>query len=167
MSWYDGVEFCDRLSAQTGFIYRLPSEAEWEYACRADTTTPFCFGETLTTDVANYDGCGIYDGGIEGIFRKETTPVHEFFTANAFGLSDLHGNVFEWCQDHWHESYEGAPTDGSAWLSDPENAFRVSRGGAWDLNSSICRSASRISVRSGDRYNDVGFRVVCSVLRVG
>jgi formylglycine-generating enzyme required for sulfatase activity len=112
VSWYDAVEFCDRLSQHTGRQYRLPSEAEWEYACRAGTTTPFHFGETITTDLANYRGTdgqlgwsGSYGRGPEGKYRRETTPVDQFGIANAFGLCDMHGNVGEWCQDHWHENY--------------------------------------------------------------
>ncbi len=105
VSWLDAEEFCLRLSAVAGRKYRLPTEAEWEYACRAGTTTPFHFGNTLSKRVANYD-----------YKRQETTPVGSFAVANAFGLYDMHGNVWEWCLDHWHETYEGAPTDGSAWL---------------------------------------------------
>ena len=142
VSWEDAVEFCDRLSRHTRREYRLPSEAEWEYACRAGTTTPFHFGEMITTEVANYNGSA-YAGGAEGDRRGETTPVTEFGIANAFGLSDMHGNVLEWCLDHWHENYEGAPTDGSAWLSENERANRVYRGGSWsDLSEglSVCLS---------------------------
>jgi formylglycine-generating enzyme required for sulfatase activity len=116
VSWYDCVEFCARLSQYTGWNYRLPSEAEWEYACRAGTTTPFHFGETITTDLANYNGNHIYGAGVKGEYREETTPVGSFQVANAFGLYDMHGNVWEWCLDQWHDSYEGAPSDGQAWI---------------------------------------------------
>ena len=115
VNWYDAVEFCARLSRETGREYILPSEAEWEYACRAGTTTPFHFGETITTDLANYNGNYTYGSGPKGVYREETTPVGSF-SPNAFGLSDMHGNVWEWCEDNWHNNYEGAPTDGSAWL---------------------------------------------------
>ena len=173
VSWHDAAELCDRLSSHTGRDYRLPTEAEWEYACRAGTTTPFHFGETITTDLANYDGTddpdgkwsGSYGQGPKGEYRKETTPVDHFAIANAFGVCDMHGNVWEWCQDHWHGSYEGAPTDGSAWLSENENDHRVIRGGSWDDDPSYCRSAYRINNTPDNRAELIGFRVVCSVPR--
>ena len=163
VSWEDAVEFCDRLSQYTGRTYRLPSEAEWEYACRAGTTTPFHFGETITTDLANYDGNSTYGNGVKGVYRKETTEVGIFGVANNFGLYDMHGNVYEWCQDHWHSNYEGAPTDGSAWLSNKEDSNRrLLRGGSWDYNPDYCRSAYRnyYNLVNGDYF--IGFRVVCS-----
>jgi len=170
VSWYDAVEFCDRLSSHTGRGYRLPTEAEWEYACRAGTTTPFHFGETITTDLANYNGTddpdgkrsGSYGQGPKGEYRKETTPIDHFAIANAFGLCDTHGNVWEWCQDHWHDNYEGAPTDGSGWLSDREDFDRVRRGGCWVAVPKNCRSAYRSHQPPSDRIHCVGFRVVCS-----
>ncbi|NJL39790.1 MAG: formylglycine-generating enzyme family protein [Leptolyngbyaceae cyanobacterium SM1_4_3] len=169
VTWYDAVEFCARLSIYAKRTYRLPSEAEWEYACRAGTTTPFHFGETITTDLANYRGndekYGAYGPGSKGEYRKETTPVDHFAIANAFGLCDMHGNVWEWCQDHWHDSYEGAPTDGSAWLSSDENTLRVVRGGSWDFNPRYCRSASRGTDLPRDPSSFIGFRVVCSAPR--
>jgi formylglycine-generating enzyme required for sulfatase activity len=108
VSWYDAVEFCDHLCAKTGKTYRLPSEAEWEYACRAGTTTPFSFGATLTTDLANYHGRYTFASENQGRSRKETTDVGSF-APSAFGLYDLHGNVWEWCADDWHDNYEAAP----------------------------------------------------------
>src|SRR5919199_600622 len=104
--WDEAVEFCQRLSKKTGRSYRLPSEAEWEYACRAGTTTPFHFGETITSDLANYNGNFIYGSESKGIFRQETTAVGSFQVANAFGLYDMHGNVWEWCADYWHENHK-------------------------------------------------------------
>ncbi len=163
VSWYDAVEFCARLSIHTGRTYRLPSEAEWEYACRAGTTTPFHFGQIITTELANYDGNHTYNNSPEGEYRETTTPVDHFEFANAWGLSDMHGNVWEWCQDHWHSNYEGAPTDGSTWLSDDEDANRVIRGGSWVNNPRFCRSATRdygINPRGTDL--NIGFRIVCS-----
>jgi formylglycine-generating enzyme required for sulfatase activity len=114
VSWHDAMEFCRRLSEQTGHIYTLPSEAQWEYACRAGTTTPFYFGNTITPDQANYDGNYTYNGGPRGEYRRQTTPVG-MFPPNDWGLYDMHGNVWEWCLDTWHPNYEGAPADGSAW----------------------------------------------------
>jgi formylglycine-generating enzyme required for sulfatase activity len=159
VSWDDAVAFCEKLSGLVGRTYRLPSEAEWEYACRAKTTAPFNVGPTLTTDLANYNGNESYGNGPKGIFREETTDVGSF-PPNAFGLHDMHGNVYEWCQDVWHENYEGAPTDGSAWVDGGDQAQRVLRGGSWFIHPVICRSADRLR-GPRDGFNvDVGFRVV-------
>jgi formylglycine-generating enzyme required for sulfatase activity len=171
VSWEDAVEFCDRLSQYTGRIYRLPSEAEWEYACRAGTKTPFHFGETITTDLANYDGTdnesmgwsGSYGSGPKGVYREETTEVGSFEVANNFGLYDMHGNVWEWCQDDWHGKYEGAPIDGSAWLDNEESSnTKLLRGGSWGHNPEDCRSAFRNDYNLDYYLNNIGFRVVCS-----
>jgi formylglycine-generating enzyme required for sulfatase activity len=162
VSWLDAVEFCQRLSRAIGKDYRLPSEAEWEYACRARTTTPFYFGETITTDIANYDGNYTYAQEQKGQYRKKTTPVGSF-PPNGFGLYDLHGNVWEWCADNWHNNYEGAPTDGRAWLDKNENQYQVLRGGSWNYFPDNCRSAYRyydIRRRVNINYN-IGFRVAC------
>ncbi|MGF1569404.1 MAG: formylglycine-generating enzyme family protein [Nodosilinea sp.] len=148
VSWHDAVEFCARLSTHTGRDYRLPSEAEWEYACRAGTRTPFYFGNTLTADLANYNGTYIYNGGPKGEYREATTPVDHFEYANAWGLSDMHGNVYEWCQDHWHDNYEGAPTDGSAWLSENEDAGQVVRGGSWTFRGIAAPPIAPTTVRA-------------------
>ena len=166
VSWYEAVEFCDRLAQHTVRPYRLPSEAEWEYACRAGTTTPFYFGKTLTTEVANYRGEYTYADGPEGEYRKQTTPVDHFGIANAFGLSDMHGNVREWCQDHWRDNYQGAPADGSAWLSANENEYRLIRSGSWVSYPWNCRSAYRYLNLPGARFNGIGFRVCCSPPRI-
>ena len=150
VSWKDAMEFCDRLSQRTGRTYTLPSEAQWEYACRAGTTTPFAFGHTLTEKLANYN-------------KGQTTPV-DSFPANAWGLQDMHGNVWEWCLDHWHESYEdeGAPTDGSAWMNkDEKGGTRLLRGGSWHKFPGDCRSVCRYHVRADVASSRVGFRVVC------
>ena len=173
VSWYEAVEFCDRLcryanrdrlSQKTGRQYRLPSEAEWEYACRAGTTTPFHFGETITPELANYNGNYIYGNGVKGENRSETTDVGSFGLANDFGLYDMHGNVWEWCADSWHSSYRGAPTDGSVWEGDDQHQFqRLLRGGSWRSKPVLCRSAYRSKNNAGGRVNlKVGFRVVCA-----
>jgi len=147
VSWNDAVEFCQKLSQKTGKTYRLPSEAEWEYACRAGTKTPFYFGETITTELANFGG-------------KETKPVGSF-PPNAFGLYDMHGNVWEWCQDYWHDNYyNGAPTDGSAWLTGGDNTSRLLRGGSWLTILWRCRCAYRTNDSLTKRGNFIGFRVV-------
>jgi len=162
VSWYDAVEFCSRLSQKTGKKYRLPNEAEWEYACRANTTTPFHFGETITPELANYDGNYTYGSGTKGKYRQQTTPVGSFKVANSFGLYDMHGNVWEWCADHWHSNYQGAPTDGSAWLIDNDNySQRMLRGGSWCYYPWVCRGAGRYCVGPDVRFYDFGFRVVC------
>ena len=167
ITWYDAVEFCERLSQKTGRSYRLPTEAEWEYACRAGTTTPFHFGETITTDLANYDGNYTYGVGKKGVYRKETTPVGSFKVANAFGLYDMHGNVWEWCEDEWHKNYVGAPTDGTAWTAknDENSSKKVLRGGSWYYVPDACRSASRDRNEPDDDFYHVGLRVVCSASR--
>ncbi|MBE9065286.1 formylglycine-generating enzyme family protein [Leptolyngbya cf. ectocarpi LEGE 11479] len=165
VSWYESVEFCQRLSAHTRRAYELPTEAEWEYACRAGTITPFHFGDMITTDIANYNGNRVYNDGLQGRYRAQTTHVQQFKVANAFGLYDMHGNVWEWCQDHWHTNYEGAPTDGSAWLTNNKKSKCIVRGGSWFNDPRFCRSASRNARTTDDRYNPVGFRVVCHAPR--
>jgi len=160
VSWDDAVEFCLRLSHKTERTYRLPTEAEWEYACRAGTTTPFHFGETITPDVANYNSKSIYGRGFSKESIGKTTPVDRYGVANAFGLCDMHGNVWEWCLDNWHGNYEDAPTDGSAWLSQ-EPSGRVVRGGSWDYGPRYCRSACRVNDSAVTRNILIGFRVVC------
>ena len=162
VSWHDAMEFCNRLSQRTGRHYSLPSEAQWEYACRAGSTTPFAFGATLSAELVNYDATDTYGDGPKGESREQTTPVG-MFPANAWGLHDMHGTVWEWCLDHWHDSYEGAPSDGSAWLkpSASEEQRRLLRGGSWSNIPRSCRSACRNHNQPDLAINDVGFRVVC------
>ena len=172
VSWEDAKEFCARLSNKTKRkrMYRLPTEAEWEYACRSRTNTPFHFGETISTELANYRGTdqkiedkvypGNYGRGLKGIYRKQTTPVGYFKVANNFGLCDMHGNVWEWCEDDWYSNYEGAPNDGTAWFSEISNT-KVIRGGSWNYNPHGCRSACRDDFTRASRVIDIGFRVVC------
>lgn len=160
ISWHDAVEFCLRLSQKTNQSYRLPSEAEWEYACRAGGSTPFHFGETITPELANYNGNYTYGYGPRGIYRRQTSPIDNFRIANAFGLYDMHGNVWEWCADRWHENYQGAPSDGSVWESGGDYSYRMLRGGSWYYNPALCRSAFRYSLSPGSRNDLVGLRVV-------
>jgi formylglycine-generating enzyme required for sulfatase activity len=162
VSWLDAMEFCHRLSQRTGRYYTLPSEAQWEYACRTGSTMPFAFGATLTSELANYNATETYGDGPKGEYRKQTTAVG-LFPANAWGLHDMHGNVLEWCLDHWYSSYEGAPSDGSAWLtpSASEEEPRLLRGGSWLNNPRICRSAYRYPAQPDYAISYVGFRVVC------
>lgn len=162
VSWEEAMEFCRRLSERGGLRYTLPSEAQWEYAARAGTTTPFSFGETLTPDIANYNGTYTYGEGPKGTYRERTTTVADF-PANAWGLHDMHGNAWEWCLDEWHPNYEGAPLDGSAWGDDVESnkskTTRLLRGGSWFINPSLCRSTFRLRWHQGYRFDDVGFRL--------
>ena len=159
VSWEQAMEFCRRLSQRTGLPFTLPSEAQWEYACRAGTTTPFAFGDTITPELANYNGEFPYANGPKGKCRGETTDVASF-PANGWGLHDMHGNVWEWCLDTWHGSYEGAPTDGSPWLTGTDSR-KLLRGGSWVHGPRHCRSADRYHDQPGYAYGYVGFRVVC------
>jgi formylglycine-generating enzyme required for sulfatase activity len=151
------VEFCRKLSQKTGHAYCLPSEAEWEYACRAGTTTPFDFGDTIAPDLVNYDGNNPYAWAPKGIYRQQTTDVGSF-PPNSFGLYDMHGNVWEWCSDRWHDNYNGAPTNGSAWETGTSE-YRVHRGGSWSDDAVYCRSAYRFRYSAGLRIRYFGFRV--------
>jgi formylglycine-generating enzyme required for sulfatase activity len=160
VSWEDAQDYCRWLSVQTGRTYRLPSEAEWEYACRAGTRTPFHFGQHITTDQANFNGDFSYNGSSKGEFRKQTLEVGSF-PPNAFGLCDMHGNVWEWCQDNWHHDYEGAPADGSNRES-ADSRIRVLRGGSWDRPPLQCRAASRLYDLPDKRFYYSGFRISCT-----
>ncbi len=162
VSWLDAQEFCRRLSQRTGQSYGIPSEAQWEYACRAGSTTPFHFGASLTPELANYDGNNCYVNGPKGPNREQTTEVASF-PANGWGLHDMHGNVWEWCADHWHDSYNFAPDHDQPWLIAvaAANEQRLLRGGSWIGDPGDCRSAYRSHDEAVSDDDDVGFRVVC------
>ncbi|MBT9317161.1 formylglycine-generating enzyme family protein [Leptothoe spongobia] len=157
VSWHDAVEFCETISKQSGITVRLPSEAEWEYACRAGTTTRYYFGDALTAKQASF-----------GSNQYGTTPVG-LYPPNAYGLYDMHGNVLEWCQDIWHDNYEGTPTDGRVWITNRTNEddeYRILRGGSWHFDAEYCRSARRFANRPATRsYGSLGFRVVIALSR--
>jgi len=167
VSWHDAQAYCAWLSQQTSQSYRLPSEAEWEYACRAGTSTPFSFGGNITPEQVNYDGNHPYVGGKKGQYRVKTVPVQSL-PPNAWGLYEMYGNVWEWVQDEWHGNYNGAQSDGSAWspASKPTGDGRVSatgvgrvlRGGSWVSNAWNFRSASRFRFVPGFRSLITGFR---------
>ncbi len=159
VSWDDAVKFCDRLSHQSDRVYRLPTEAEWEYACRAQTTTAFYLGENIHANLANCNSGNQLGRFKFNLVRRETSSV-DIFPANNFGLHDLHGNVWEWCADDYHPKYVDAPTDGSAWKNGGDQ--RVVRGGAWGCSAQGCRSATRQGELATKRSNKIGFRVVCS-----
>jgi formylglycine-generating enzyme required for sulfatase activity len=140
-----------------GFEARLPSEAEWEYGCRAGTTTPFWFGDLLTTELANYDGDTPYNDGEKGEYRKTTVPVKRF-QRNPWGLYQMHGNIWEWCEDRWHDSYDDAPIDGRPWRDGSEEG-RVLRGGSWVRDGGPLRSAYRFHLPPDYRHDYFGFRL--------
>jgi formylglycine-generating enzyme required for sulfatase activity len=159
VSWEDAVHFCNNLTNLTGNQYRLPSEAEWEYAARAETKTPYAFGKNISTEFVNFDGNYPYGEASEGIYRHRTVDVGSLDVANNFGLFDMHGNVWEWCQDHWHGNYNGAPNNGSAWIDSDPASYRVGRGGSWGDSAVYCRSAIRLRGAPGNRYDILGFRL--------
>ena len=158
VSWEDAKAHVEWLSRKTGKRYRLLSEAEWEYVARAGTAGPFHFGRTISTDQANYDGNYTYGSGRKGVDRKKTVSVGSF-SANGFGLHDVHGNVWDWVEDCWHGDYSGAPTDGSAWTSGGDCGSRVLRGGSWFNQPRFLRSANRGGITAGNRDGSSGFRL--------
>ena len=160
VSWHEAQEFCARLQEKTGREYRLPSEAEWEYACRAKTCTPFNFGKSINAELVNCNIENYHSRGATGKYFKQTTPVGSLGVANDFGLYDMHGQVWEWCADPWHKNYDGAPTDGTVWQADGDVHRRVVRGGSWSFSPEICRSASRSWNETEGGLRVCGFRVV-------
>ena len=159
VSWFDCQEFVKKLREEDDWPYRLPTEAEWEYSCRAGTTTPFHFGATISTDQANYDGNYTYGNGKKGVFRANPVPVGSF-PANAWGLHDMHGNVYQWCAD-WYGSY---PQNDIIDPQGPDSGeTRVWRGGSWNYYPKYCRSASRDWHPPANRYPYLGFRICFSL----
>jgi formylglycine-generating enzyme required for sulfatase activity len=155
VSWDDATEFCRRLSKRTGKSYGLPSEAQWEYGCRAGSRTGFCYGDRLEPELANYEG------------RLRGTSDVGSFPANDWGLCDVHGNVWEWCEDDWHSDYTGAPIDGSAWVENDRKASnRMLCGGSWHGNPEYCRSSVGFNDARDVRDNALGFRVSCVLPRI-
>ena len=162
ISWEHAKAYVKWLSRETGKPYRLLTEAEWEYAARAGTATPFHFGNTISTDQANYDGRSVYGSGKKGKYRQRTIPVGSF-PANKFGLHDVHGNVWEWVEDCWHDNYKGASTDGSAWIAGGNCSKRVFRGGSWFSGPRGLRSADRDWIFADSRDSSLGFRVALTL----
>jgi formylglycine-generating enzyme required for sulfatase activity len=160
VSWEDTQFFCQKLQQQSERKYSLPSEAQWEYACRAGTKTPFYYGETISTNLVSYNGNYTYGNGIKGKYLEKTSTVGSFGLANSFGLYSMHGNVYEWCEDTWHDNYQRAPDDGSAWVDKDEQ--RLLRGGSCYDDPDSCRSAYRNWWSADSRNSGIGFRVVCA-----
>lgn len=160
-SWEDAQKFCQRLSKQTERNYHLPSETQWEYACRAETNTPFSFGETLTSYIANFNGEHTFRDEPRGVYFHSTNEGGKF-PPNAFGLHDMHGNLWEWCADNWLDDYSSSPRDDTAYQNH-NNRHRVARGGSWHEPARLCRSAARLRVLQSEAEEFIGFRVVCDV----
>jgi len=178
VSWFDAVEYCNKRSQKEGLTpaysisgsgdsrtvtwnrnangYRLPTEAEWEYACRGGTTTPFNTGNNITTSQANYDGNYPYNNNAKGEYRKKTMPVGSF-APNGWGLYDMHGNVFEWCWDCYGAYASGPQTDP---VGASSGSYRVFRGGSWADSAGALRSAYRVNYNPYARVSSIGFRLV-------
>lgn len=164
VSWEDAIKFCDKLSKlpeeqKAGRTYRLPTEAEWEYACRAGTNTVFHYGDSLSSDQDNFNGNNPYGGAAKGKYLERPTEVGSY-KPNAFGLHDMHGNVLEWCSDGYDKNYYGISDK-----KDPQGSLngnhRVLRGGSWSLNGQRCRAANRDGAWPNVPNGSYGFRVVC------
>lgn len=153
----DAASYCTWLGEATGCLFQLPTEAQWEYACRAGTRTPFSFGANVTTDQVNYDGSYPYSGCSKGRYRGQTVPVG-LHSPNAWGLGEMHGNVWEWCADWYGDYLPGAKTNP---LGPTSGTNRVVRGGAWDGDAGSARSACRYKIEPGDLFTFLGFRVAC------
>ena len=162
ISWRDAQNFCKRLSEKTGRNYHLPSESQWEYACRAGTSTPFSFGETLTSELANYNGEHIFKDEPRGVYFHSTSEGGKY-PPNAFGLYDIHGNLMEWCADNWINDYRMSPRDDSAYQM-IDNPDHVVRGGSWHDTPHLCRSAARIRFGQKEAEDYIGLRVICDTV---
>ena len=166
VSWHDAIEFCTRLREHAGRIYTLPTEAQWEYACRAGSTAPFHYGATLISELANYNANAIYSASERGVFRSQTSPVSQF-PSNDWGLHDMHGNVREWCLDQWQDSYDEKPSNTQAFIVSDNHKAVVDettclvRGGSWHRSPRHCRSAVRDHAMAARVSSDIGFRVIC------
>jgi formylglycine-generating enzyme required for sulfatase activity len=159
VSWDEVQTFLQKL----GRGYRLPSEAEWEYAARAGSRTAYAFGLTISPATVNYDGNYPHGQAAKGVYRERPVAVGSLGLANSWGLYDMHGNVWEWCEDDWHDSYNGAPTDGRAWVDISGRGrvrIRMYRGGGWNSNASDCRSATRYGFGGRVGVHSLGFRLV-------
>lgn len=167
VSWFDARAYLNWLNQKLGLSgksdrFRLLSEAEWEYACRSGTKTAFNVGPTISSKLANYDGTYVTALGEVSEYRRGTTPVGAF-PSNTFGLHDMHGNVWEWCEDVWHSTYDGAPNDGSTWIDGGDQALRILRGGSWDNDPEYLRSARRVRNRPVVRASDMRFRIARTI----
>jgi formylglycine-generating enzyme required for sulfatase activity len=163
VSWHEALEFCRRLGRLTGRAYTLPSEAQWEYACLTGNAKSYAFGASINPGLANYRNPVASGSNISGAHFQQTTPVR-MFPANAWGLHDVHGNVREWCFDHWHKNYEGSPDDCSPWLEKDDRELvreRVTRGGSWNSDLSQCRATCRYPSAPHVADEKIGFRVAC------
>ncbi len=157
VSYDDAVAYCEWLNRTVGHGWRLPSETEWEYACRAGTTGPFNFGGSLTIDLANFDPTDGAGGSTPRGSRQQTVEVGEL-PSNRWCLHEMHGNVWEWCADDWHDSYDGAPTDGSVWQRG-DSTRAPARGGSWMNELVALRSSARLGIPRDTKSARVGFRV--------
>ncbi len=162
VSWNDAQKFCQRLSQRTGRNYQLPSETQWEYACRAGTNTPFGYGETLTVDVANFNGEHTFREERRGFYFHSTNEGGKF-PPNAFGIYDMHGNLWEWCADNWLDDYSSSPRDASSYQN-KDSKYRLARGGSWHEPPELCRSAARLRVLQSEADEFMGFRVACEII---
>lgn len=162
ISWRQANDFCQKLSLLTGKFYRLPTEAEWEYAAKAGTDAPFGFGKSITSNLANFMATVPYLSAAKGEYRQSLISVGSLKAFNGFGLADMHGNVWEWTADNWNDDYNCTPTDGSAWETDDEDSrlYRVMRGGSWESVGNNCRSTSRRKQPQTTGSTKIGFRVV-------
>jgi formylglycine-generating enzyme required for sulfatase activity len=162
ISWIDVMRYCKVLESITGHKYRLPTEAEWEYACRANSRTEYYFGNSIDETLCNFDFAYEFNVNQGKPITGKTKSVGECGKSNDFGLNDMHGNVSEWCEDSYHKDYLEAPNDGSAWISN--DSIKVIRGGAWCSKSDACRSAHRGMLNKENKNNSIGFRLVLVAL---